>query len=161
MMKIENGKFTFIKEYEIVNFTSPEEMFETICDDGADLYNPKLEKYMFLYNDRNSICVYDIDHHEAISLAVDCSKNTDPWYSLLGEGGYIYDDPHNSLYKEGRQTNIDICKDLFKRCPNGWLDVTNYEETREIKTEENYNGIIQENEKAIFMKGEEYETEID
>ena len=89
-----------------MKFNSAKEMLSTITS-GVDLYSPTEQKYVFVYNDRDSICEYYIDPFEAIDLERKASETGDYWGAFLGIGGCIYDEDDDYY------TPISFCEDYY------------------------------------------------
>lgn len=110
----------------VINFKNGSEMLEAIKD-GYDLYSPSLEKYVFVYNKKGSICCYDININEMFDLITKALKVNDRVSALLGAGGYIYDD---ISYKWSPIvcSNKDLCEELYQL--TDWVVVNTYREEK-------------------------------
>lgn len=80
-------------KFQTAKFSSANDMLEKIKVN--DYYNYITEEYVFTYNDRDSIAVYNIDKDEAKKLSKQAKENDEYWGAFLGPGGYIYDEPEN------------------------------------------------------------------
>ena len=103
-----------------MKFGTAEEMMGTLqC---CDLYSPELEKYVFLYNDRGALCVYDIGLSEAKELDRMCRESgEESWSGMLGPGGNIYDAPGDENFPPNEGcSNKDLCEGLFDY---NWFDI--------------------------------------
>ncbi len=90
-------------------FQSAEQMFEKIIS-NVDLYNIKTGEYVFHYNDKDAICYYTLTAEEARKIAKQAAEHSEYWAGYLGPGGWIIDEPKDS---------IAWCKDRFK--DDGWV----------------------------------------
>lgn len=108
-------------KFQTAKFSSANDMFEKIKVN--DYYNHITEEYVFTYNDRDSIAVYNIDKDEAKKLSKQAKENDEYWGAFLGSGGYIYDEPGN----------FEWCENHFKE--DGWITTTDYQNA--ILMEEN------------------------
>lgn len=106
-----------------MKFDSAKQMLDYI-QEGNDLYNPRLEVYVFVYSDAGSIAYYNISVDEAKELERRSREADEYWGAFLGPGGWIVDDPSSDFYTEGRKTNLDWCEAAYKE--DGWMD------TREV-----------------------------
>lgn len=100
-------------KFQTAKFSSANDMLEKIKVN--DYYNYITEEYVFTYNDRDSIAVYNIDKDEAKKLSKQAKENDEYWGAFLGPGGYIYDEPQNSEW----------CESHFKE--DGWITTTDYQ----------------------------------
>ncbi len=100
-------------KFQTAKFSSANDMLEKIKVN--DYYNHITEEYVFTYNDRDSIAVYNIDKDEAKTLSKQAKENDEYWGAFLGPGGYIYDEPQNSEW----------CESHFKE--DGWITTTDYQ----------------------------------
>ena len=74
-----------------MKFESTKDMYEKAI--RRDLYNKKLELYVFGYNERGALCYYRISKNEAEELRQKSKENDgEYWGAFLGWGGYILDD---------------------------------------------------------------------
>ena len=101
-------------------FDEPEEMLKEITD-GNDLYNLETGKYVFLYNDRESICVYDLPDDDIKKLSDNSIAFQEYWGSSLGPGGKIYDSEEERAIGE---SNIEWCKENFNK--GTWIYTGDY-----------------------------------
>lgn len=107
-----------------MKFNSAQEMLNYI-QGGNDLYNPRLETYVFVYSDAGSIAYYSITNEHAKELAKLAKENDEYWGAFLGPGGRIIDDPSSDFYTDGKETNLDWCKDMYKE--EGWINTEEVE----------------------------------
>lgn len=67
-------------------FDSAEQMLNTITN-GIDLWNPNLKKYVFVYDENDSLCVYELDEELINKLT---QSSNEYWSSYLeGDGDVI------------------------------------------------------------------------
>ena len=102
-----------LMKFQTAKFSSANDMLEKLK--ANDYYNHITEEYVFTYNDRDSIAVYNIDKDEAKKLSKQAKENDEYWGAFLGPGGYIYDEPKNSEW----------CESHFKE--DGWITTTDYQ----------------------------------
>lgn len=102
----ENDTSSFIH----LHFNSPEELEDMILS-GNDLYNPVLEQYVFVYNDKDAIAVYsNIEIDYAKELQEKAEVDDEYWGAYLGAGGVIYDCPSDYTTTVFSDTNWMPCK---------------------------------------------------
>lgn len=104
-----------------MKFESAKEMYEVLSK-GKDLYNPNLEKYVFLYNTDGALCVYDIDMEHAKKLEEMAASEKESWSAFLGIGGRILDDEKYDRNLENDDylaPSYDFCEETF--CIAGWI----------------------------------------
>lgn len=106
-----------------MKFSTAKEMLEHI-QAGNDLYNPKLEVYVFLYNDVGSIAYYNINKDSAKSLSQKAKEQDEYWGAFLGPGGEIIDDVSSEFYRKGNKTNLQWCKNYYK--DDNWINTIDY-----------------------------------
>lgn len=106
-----------------MKFNSASEMLNVIVNNYQDLYSPSMHKYVFVYTDTGSICVYDIFEDEADVLKAQKELDGEYWGAHLGFGGSIIDS------REWYEENNEECDDDY--FPEDWceemLDVTDWE----------------------------------
>ena len=103
-----------------------EEMYDCLAN-GRDLYNVRLKKYVFIYNDDGALCVYNIDANEARKIATAALMDDESWSAYLGAGGAIMDDDswnRNSYKDKYLARSYDFCKAHFE--DEGWCDTKDY-----------------------------------
>lgn len=93
---------------ENLKFKSVKEMLD-IIQSGIDLYNIETEQYVFLYNEKGAVAVYNIANDEAEELDRNAKENDEYWGAYLGTGGRIYDEP------------LEYCKTVYNN--DGWVMV--------------------------------------
>lgn len=71
-------------KFQTAKFSSANDMLEKIKVN--DYYNHITEEYVFTYNDRDSIAVYNIDKDEAKKLSKQAKENDEYWGAFLGPG---------------------------------------------------------------------------
>lgn len=98
-------------------FRNWREMYDTL-NNGNDLYNPIINKYVFVYNENGALCTYNLDKEEAMNVSK--NANGDTWSSVLGTGGCILDAMTLSK-EESLQPSYDFCKDYCMA--DGWICV--------------------------------------
>lgn len=121
-----NGLFKYLKKKEDTMFVTPEycrkamsfedgaTLLEEI-NDGTDLYSPSSGIYVFSYNDKGAIAVYDVSVDEAEALIEKSNKaDGEYWGAFLGVGGYIYDAYDDKETPPTSVTNLDKCNELAK-----------------------------------------------
>lgn len=93
-------------------FKNGNEMFDYIID-GNDIWNRETGQYIFAYNNRDAIAVYDgISPERAEMLRRACAETGEEyWGSQLGPGGSIYD-PEDEC-GEWHISNIQFCNENF------------------------------------------------
>lgn len=96
-----------------MRFNSAEEMLSSI-QDGNDYYNPKLELYVFAYNDVGSIACYNVDTALAKSLSQQAKEQEEYWGAFLGCGGHIIDDP----------SSLQWCDKCYMN--DNWINTNDY-----------------------------------
>ena len=129
---VKNSKHKGGLHMEEIKFETPEKMLEVLAS-GSDLYNPKLEMYIFSYNDLGSICVYtQISEQYAKELSRQTLEGMEGsyWGSFLGyKHSAIYDTlewyKENEKEYDGLPTPLDICKSLYRE--TGWATTENFE----------------------------------
>lgn len=87
-----------------------------------DLYNLKTGEYVFQYNDKRAIAVYQLSEEAVIELDTTSSLNGEYWGAMLGPGGRIYDDPLTCFENNHGYNNLDWCKDHYTN--SGWVRVS-------------------------------------
>ncbi len=115
----------------LIRFESAKEMFDFIRT-GRDIYSSKLEKYIFLYAEYDSICEYSIGEQEAEELKA--TKGC--WSGHLGKGGRIYDD-------EAPMTAYELCESCWEGAE--WEDVSGFDWFIRSWTKEEITGFIKSN----------------
>lgn len=109
-----------------MKFKTWEEMYDYLAN-GRDLYNVRLKKYVFIYNDDGALCAYHIDADEARKIATDALMDDESWSAYLGAGGAIMDDDswNRDSYKDKYLArSYDFCKAHFE--DEGWCDTKDY-----------------------------------
>lgn len=112
-----------------MRFESAKDMYETVSI--TDLYNEKLELYVFLYNEPGALCYYPIDPEEADELRKLSEEHDEEyWGAFLGIGGYILDNydysPHNyepdeytnEMYELYLKPSYEFCEEYYMH--DGW-----------------------------------------
>ena len=106
-----------------MRFNSAEEMLSSI-QDGNDYYNPKLELYVFAYNDVGSIAYYNVDTALAKFLSQQAKEQDEYWGAFLGCGGHIIDDPSSDFYRDGNETTLQWCEQCYMN--DNWINTNDY-----------------------------------
>lgn len=126
----------------MIKFNSAEEMLKMMAEGNmVDLYNPRTETYLFVYNDYGSICEYSsIDKEYAKELAKQAmeSGNDYYWGACLGPGGSIYDgldyikENTDEYYKEDEIYDhaLDYCEGVYML--EGWMTTEEFAKEMEI-----------------------------
>lgn len=115
-------RLTDIRPEKILVFEDGIDMLHEIYDN--DLYNIVTGEYVFQYNEKGAIAVYQLSEEEAVRLDELSSSNGEYWGAMLGPGGNIYDDPLTCFEDMGSSgyNNLDWCKD---HCLNSsWVRVS-------------------------------------
>lgn len=116
------------------SFNTWEEMF-THTEYSTGMYNPKLNMYIFQYNDANALCMYKLTTDEVDTLERQCDDSN--WSSLLSTGGVILDDPeydtfkYSELYEEKEKylkPSYEFCKVFYQSL--WWIDVNDWKIAR-------------------------------
>ncbi len=121
-----NGLFKYLKDKEDTMYVTPEycrktmsfEDGETMLEEinnGTDFYSPSAGVYVFSYNDKGAIAVYDVSVAEAEELIKKSNKaDGEYWGAFLGVGGYVYDAYNDEETPATAITNLDKCNELAK-----------------------------------------------
>lgn len=108
-----------------LEFETPKDMLAFLR--SGDLYNPQTGTYVFSYNDRGSICEYNLDEeevHNVIETKYNIYDDDEQyWGGFLPGGGAIYDMPDDEMY-EGGSTSLDYCEEHYR---DAWVDCMDYE----------------------------------
>lgn len=94
---------------------------------GKDLYNPKLNKYVFCYNNDGALCVYDINEEQASELIKKSKDGLKFWFAYLGPGGSILDDDSKDRFAEKNEylkPSYEFCREYFDK--DGWCCADTY-----------------------------------
>lgn len=117
-----------------LHFNTWKEMYEYLTN-GSDLYNVNTGDYVFVYNDANAICAYNLSPEKVEELVKVFNETGEYWGSFLGPGGNIlfnpdYDDNEYKYSEDKRMYDLyiepsyDFCKDNY--LIDGWVDVEEY-----------------------------------
>ena len=93
-----------------MKFLNSEDMLNYIHIAG-DVYDVDEEKYLFEYNDKGAIAVYNLAKDRFEKLVKEARKTNSFISSLLGAGGSIYDIPDEAGELE---SNVDLCRKMWK-----------------------------------------------
>lgn len=102
-------------------FNTWESMYKYL-ESGKDLYNPDLKTYVFCYNDKGALCIYNMDADTYEILKVEAKQKKERISSLLGAGGYILEDDDSfddasfdeNDYKKYIAPSYDFCKETYE-----------------------------------------------
>ena len=97
-----------------VTFDNAEEMLDFI-NDNHDLYCEETNTYVANYNGIGSIVTYLLDEDEVCECEKYREKTGDYWLGCLSPGGNIYDDPSYPDFEDGQMSNLDFCKQNYKK----------------------------------------------
>ena len=113
-----------------MKFESWEEMYDTIVD-GTDLYSKSNELYVFVYNDANALCFYNLSNEEAMEISIKANEKGEYWAAFLGWGGEIMDNTDYDGYSDDENErklylnpSVNFCKDYFNI--DDWVDTRDF-----------------------------------
>lgn len=113
-----------------MKFESWEEMYNTIIE-GTDLYSESERLYVFVYNEANALCCYNLSNEEAMEIATKANEKGEYWGAFLGWGGDIMDDTDYDGYSDDEnerklylKPSINFCKDCFDI--DDWVDTRDF-----------------------------------
>jgi len=120
---------------EFKNFKTSMEMYNYIYQ-GNDLYSKSLGTYVFVYNDANALCTYDLSPEELSKAVIDAQKHNEYWGAFLGWHGSAIldestynDDEHRysekwELNKLYLQPSLDFCEETYM--------ITDWADTKDV-----------------------------
>ena len=112
-----------------MRFKNGKEMYDYVAS-GSDLYSPSKDIYIFVYNDADALCYYDLNHDEVLDILNRKGDSNEYWCAYLGFGGDIldeseYDEHRYSDNQEMRdlylQPSYDFCEDYYN--VDDWMDI--------------------------------------
>lgn len=117
-----------------LKFANWEEMYDYLVS-GQDLYNFKTGDYIFVYNDADALCRYNLSSKETLDLVEKSNETGEYWGAYLGIGGHILDEPDydddEHRYSDDQtmrdlylKPSYDYCK--FNFSLDGWINTKEY-----------------------------------
>ena len=100
-----------------VTFDNAKEMLDFINDDH-DLYCEETNTYVASYNVYGGIATYYLSAEDLMKCEKYREETGDYWLGYLGPGGTIYDDISYRKSEDGQMSNLDFCKQNYKKL---WL----------------------------------------
>lgn len=99
---------------KFVTFDNAKEMLDFISD-CHDLYCANDGTFVALYNDYDSIVVYNLDEFQVRKCEKYREETGDCWLGCLGPDGDIYDDLSCLYFDKGLMGNLDFCEQNYNK----------------------------------------------
>lgn len=121
-----------------LKFKNGKEMYDYICE-GNDIYSKTAEVYVFVYNDGNALCTYDLHEEDVAEILEKMKKNPNEeyWSAFLGwKGSNILDDldynDEEYRYSEDWEKNKLYLRPSLEFCENAY-DIEDWVDCKDVE----------------------------